>query len=341
MRAGLLGVVAIITLGLPALAAPKKAGKKPSAPAAVSPQVEKALKLLDDGDDSGALANLLEAQKTDPAPDELWFPIGVAQRGLFRYSDAVKSFEAYVAKGKVAEKKAAAKKQIAEIKDVAAIVTLTVPGAPAEVSIDGDPVGRSPFKAPFLFATGKHTFTAKREGEPPIEKTEDLLGGASVSIVLKAPEVSTKPEPLAPPTAFVEGDPPPAEEKPQRKLSLLGPAVAAAGLVFVGGSIALSVMAASRSSDVGRLVAEGGTWDAYYDRRQAEGERFEAWSIVAGVIGALALGTGAIMTVISLFASPSNDGPKTIDDIAPVREETTFIFGPLRDGAFAGVLRRW
>lgn len=344
--AGLLGVIAVITLvaAVPAAAAAKKPGKKSAPPpvaAPLSPQVERSLKLLDDGDYTGALANLTEAQKTDAAPDELTFHIGRAQKGLLQYSDAVKSFETYLQKGKAADKKAAAKQFIAEIKDVAAVVTVTIPGDPAELFVDGERMGKSPFKAPLLFAPGKHTFSARREGQPPLEKTEDLLGGAAVSLVLQAPVVSTAPEPLKP-QVFVEGDPPPPEEeRPKRKFPLLGIAVAAGGLAFIGGSVALSVFAGSRSNEVSRLVAEGGTWDSYYDRRQAEGERFEAWSAVAAVIGAAALTTGAIMTLVSLLSSDTPSGGQTIDDIAPLPEQTRLFISPTKDGAVAGLVRRW
>ena len=99
-------------------------------------------------------------------------------------------------------------------------------------------------------------------------------------------------------------------------------------------------MAASRSSEVGRLVTAGGTWDSYYDRRQAEGERFEAWSVVAGVIGALALTTGAIMTLASMLSSPTPTG-MTIDDVAPLPEQTRFFISPLQGGAVLGLVRRW
>ncbi len=340
--AGLLGVVAIVTLASAAPAAPKKAGKKPptaaSSPSPAQAQIDRGLELLEAGDFTGALANLLDAQKADPAADELSFHIGAAQRGLKKYGDAVKSFEAYLQKGKAADKKAQAKKQIAEIKDVAAVVTVTVPGDPADVTIDGESVGKSPFKAPFLFDAGKHTFVAKREGQAALEKTEELLGGTTLSVVLKAPEVSTEPQPLAP-QVFVEGDAPPPEEPKRRRFPLLGIAVAAGGLAFIGGSVALSVMAGSRSSEVGRLFAMGGVWDSYYDRRQAEGERFESWSVALAVIGALALGTGAIMTAVSIVSAPSGSGP--VEDEAPPPEQTGFFFAPSQGGLVAGLVRRW
>jgi hypothetical protein len=67
-------------------------------------------------------------------------------------------------------------------------VTVEVSGAPAQVLLDGQPVGTSPLKEPLLVRPGKHTIAATRGDQERAEHTAEFLTSTQVTVTL-APKV--------------------------------------------------------------------------------------------------------------------------------------------------------
>ena len=109
--------------------------------------------------------------------------------------------------------------------------------------------------------------------------------------------------------------------------------------------VALSVVAANESKEVAGLFTNGGRWDAYYDARQASGERAETWSILAGVGGGLLLATGIIVTLATLPSSEpsgeveveSTEQPEAQRE-PPAIENAQVFLSPLKEGGVYGGL---
>ena len=338
--------IALMTLGSLAAAAPK--AKKPPVSQEAAARIKRGTELFDSGEFKAALLQFRAAQRAAPSWEVL-YDIGRCERRLDKFGDAVKDLQAYLSQGGAqvpADRRDAVAKELAEIQAQTAVVTITVPGAPAGVSIDGDPVGTSPFADPFLLAPGKKVFWAKREGERPAEKTEDLRPGTKVTVVLSPSPKVAEPEVLAPEPA-PEGVVATVDGK--RRFPLVGVAVGGAGLAAIGVAIGLNVSAQSRAREVNGLFASGGRWDGYYDAVQARGEREQAWSIAAGLGGAAALATGTILTLVSLASEPSEGENETApaeekekeEGAAPVEETRLFVAPVSGGGLYCGVSFRW
>ena len=376
-------VAALCVPGAEAWAAPK--ATPASQEAAV--RYQRGIALYKDGDYSAALAEFRAAYRALPSWEVL-YNIGLCERRLYRYGDAVKNLESYLSQGGARvpkDRRDAVAKELSEIRALTAIVTINVPGEPADVSIDGEPMGSSPFKTPFLLGPGKKVFRASREGQMPAEKSEEIVSGTQVTIVLNPKQKPTEPGILAleaqpkgavisvdgklqgtgpltltlePGGHLITAEAPGYQayrqevtlaEGQKREVSvILDPEVTArkkafpvacvvvggVGLAAIGGSIALNLSATAASKTVSELFQTGGTWDAKLAKIEKDGQSSEAWSIVVGVAGGVALTTGVILTLITLSAEGEVEEPPP--------ETTSFFLTPLPGGGvYGGVGFRW
>lgn len=174
-------VVVCALLSLAVSAAPQTAGEKEAAK-----RFQRGVSLYKDGDYEAALAEFKQAYRLAPFYEVL-YNIGLTQRRLYQYGDAVKSLRLYLEQGaaKIPQaRRDLVKKELTEIRELTAEVTIEVKGDPAQVSVDGQPVGTSPLKEALLLRPGKHTFTATREKEKA-EQTAELLTSSQVTITLE------------------------------------------------------------------------------------------------------------------------------------------------------------
>lgn len=157
---------------------------------------ERGVGLYDQGDYTGALAEFDAAYRAAPR-FELLFNIGVTQRRLFRYGDAVKSLERYLAEGgaKVpAARTKAVQKELVEIRALTAEVTVSVVPDGVAVEVDGKRIGEGPLEGPLLLGSGPHKFRFTREGYLEQTKEIELISGtrSTVAVLLdEAPKVAT------------------------------------------------------------------------------------------------------------------------------------------------------
>lgn len=165
----------------------------------------KGIEFYKEGNHGAALAEFRAAYKGVPSYEVL-FNIGLSERRLFKYGDSAKTLNQYLSQGgaKVSkDRRDAVKKELDAIHELVAEVTIKVDGAPAMLDIDGEKVGKSPFKDPLLIGPGKHTFRAERDGEEPDEKTLELTSVTKVMVALKP-----HPKQLLPGDLAIESNPP-------------------------------------------------------------------------------------------------------------------------------------
>ncbi|MBA3391438.1 MAG: PEGA domain-containing protein [Deltaproteobacteria bacterium] len=111
--------------------------------------------------------------------------IGLAQKGLFRYSEAIATFEKYLSSStKLTPPDPGQTQQlIIDMKALLADVTLTVTPDGAQVSVDGRVVGLTPLPNVLQLATGTHSVEASAEGYEPAKR--DIMVSAGVPLTLE------------------------------------------------------------------------------------------------------------------------------------------------------------
>ncbi|MEW5741958.1 MAG: PEGA domain-containing protein [Myxococcota bacterium] len=179
----------LLALACPALAAP--ASRKEAAE-----RYQKGVGLYKEGDYAAALTEFKAAY--DAAPTwEVLYNIGLTERRLFKYGQAVKTFQRYLEEGgkKVPkDRRADVEKELEQISALTAKVTVKVEGASAKLSVDGEPLGDSPLPEPVLLGSGPHTFRAEREGFLPAEKSLEVVSRKDVTLELSLkPKEDTRP----------------------------------------------------------------------------------------------------------------------------------------------------
>lgn len=197
VRAALL-VIAVLLAAVPAVARAEQPTSQQLAEA--DARYQRGVKLFRAGDHKGALAEFEAAYELAGAYEVL-FNIAVTQKKLFRWGDAVKTFERYLRDGGekiAASERAAVEKELTEIRQTVAEVTVVVAGAPTQIEVDDRAEGVTPLDGPLLLGPGQHTIRATRDGEVPDQKTVNIVSGQRVEVVL-----APKPPVVAPTTAMI------------------------------------------------------------------------------------------------------------------------------------------
>lgn len=156
---------------------------------------ERGVKLFEAQDYAAALAEFETAYRLVPRPQVL-FNIGVTEKRLFRYNDAVRTLGQYLDDAGATvtpERRADVERELAEIRALVAEVSVAVPGPPAALELDGRVVGNSPLSGPLLVAPGQHTLRARRKGFVPAEETVSVVSGEKASVALTLVPVPTLP----------------------------------------------------------------------------------------------------------------------------------------------------
>ncbi len=158
---------------------------------------KKGVGLFKEGDFGAALAEFKAAYQAVPS-FEVLYNLGLTERRLFKYGQAVKTLNRYLEEGgkKVPpDRRESVVSELSQIRSLTSKVTVTVEGPAARVNVDGEDVGLSPLPEAILLGPGKHTIKATRDAEPePVEVTFELASGSSKEVALAfKPQVSQGP----------------------------------------------------------------------------------------------------------------------------------------------------
>ena len=292
----------LLCLCTPALSFAAGKGEKAKAPAAANPAKEakeeaathftKGIDFYKEGNYSAALAEFRAAYKAVPSYEVL-FNIGLCERRLFKYGDSVKTFNQYLSDGGAAvpkERRDAVKKELDQIKALVAEVSFKVEGAPAEVYVDGDKLGKTPIAELLLLGPGKHTFRAEREGEEPDEKTLELVSATKLEVAL-APHTKA----AVPGELTIESNPPGAVITMDGKL--LGPSPVKE-TVPEGGHEVIAELEGYVTSRTEVLVSAGQARKVTVELEIERAKRTLHFPLVGTIIfavGGLTIGGGALL----------------------------------------------
>jgi PEGA domain len=170
----------LVLSALSAVAAPPTAANRQEA----RDRYEKGVKLYKEGDYASALAEFKAAYQAMPTWEVL-YNIGLSERRLFRYGQAVKSLNRFLEEGgkKVPkDRRESVEKELEQISDLTALVTVKVDNG-MKISVDGEVVGNSPLE-PILIGPGRHTFKAEHEGMSSDEKTLEIVSRTKAEVNL-------------------------------------------------------------------------------------------------------------------------------------------------------------
>lgn len=169
------------------LASPAHADEpSPRAREEAGARFSRGVKLFEAQDFAAALAEFEAAYRLTPAFQVL-FNIGVTQKKLFRYNDAVRTLGRYLTDGgdKVPpDRRTQVERELAEIRALVAEVSVKVEGMPATIEVDGRVAGETPLSDALLLPSGKHTIRALRDGEEPAVKEIEVVSGERIEVAL-------------------------------------------------------------------------------------------------------------------------------------------------------------
>ncbi|HEX8951130.1 MAG TPA: PEGA domain-containing protein [Polyangia bacterium] len=279
------------------------AGARKPAAAAADPQMaeakrhfDQAVALFNDGDFGGALAEFEASYKIHPSAGVL-YNVGLTQKALYRYDEALASLRKYLVDAQKIpkDKRAEVTQLISEIQALLATVTFSVTPAGTSVVLDGRELGQAPTLGSYGVAAGMHTFDFAAEGYKPAKKELKVVAGQPLTLTVSLEKIPTTGKvrvTVKPPLAEVIVDDKPRGPAPvELELPLGGHTLAVqhAGYVSYQGEL---VVTAGQSREVPieltrPILVKRGHWY----------EKWYFWVPVTAVVaGAVATGVGVSMS---------------------------------------------
>jgi hypothetical protein len=259
---------------------------------------------------------------------KLLYNIGQLNAALGRPAKAVAAFEAYLTEGGDEVPTARRRDVRAEIdREYAYLGTIIVETEPigADVSVDGEAVGRTPLPGPLPVASGRHVVEVRLADHEPERREVDVVSGAEIAIHVGLALVAARPAP----SREVEDKPKPPEREPALSTALdraprasdertrswmqpLGIVVGAVGIAAIGTGAVVAWRSAedavaARSAAATAAHSTSGTPDlAVYDKARHDydsARTWNQWGLRATAAGAAL----SIVGVVLMIAAPPRD----------------------------------
>lgn len=130
-----------------------------------------------------ALAAFEESYHIRPTPS-LLYNIGMCQKALFRYRDAVESFRRYLegANDPSHAHTARVRKELEDLSGLLVPIHLEGILDGAQVLLDDEPIAAGPLEGPLLIDPGAHTLTVKHHGHAAFERSIRAISASPLSI---------------------------------------------------------------------------------------------------------------------------------------------------------------
>jgi hypothetical protein len=149
---------------------------------------DRGLKLFNDGDNPGALAEFKRAFELIPNPLVL-YNIGLVYSAMGRPVEAVDALDKVLAQGGLSGDRMARAKQTRDDQAARIARISVVTNVPAAVEVDNVEVGHTPQTAPLSVAGGLHVVGAVASGYVPTRKEVTVAGGATAEVKLDLVEM--------------------------------------------------------------------------------------------------------------------------------------------------------
>ena len=140
--------------------------------------------LYNDGNFNAALAEFEAAYKIKQSPAVL-YNIGLTEKSLFHYNEAIDSLQQYIAADKklTKERQKEVAQLITEMRALLAEVTINIIPDGAAIKLDDRTIGQAPMK-PYGIAAGSHTLEVIADGYTPIK--QQILDSAGAPMTLNS-----------------------------------------------------------------------------------------------------------------------------------------------------------
>ncbi len=270
--------------------------------------------LYREADYHGALTEFQRACELVPAP-VTFYNIGETDFQLRDYAGALTAFERYLAESALDEHHRAEVEASVEIlrTRVGHVLVTTVPPG-ADITIDDQTVGKTPFEKAVRVTIGHHRVTASMPGHPTVQRYVDVAAEDEISLDLSLP--ASDPE-APPPQGRAIVSPGHVESAPSHGSALRAFGWVTTGALAVGGA-AFAVLANEQSKDLERARSD---YPITRDTLNHDATVTTTYAVLADSLIAAAVLVGGI-TLVSSLSSPS--GPKVTVGVSSVRFETTF-----------------
>jgi hypothetical protein len=208
LHIGLLALGGLLTLLAAPAPAAAAAAAAPSATDEARERFGRGVQLFHEGSLEAALAEFQKAHQLAPNY-RLHYNIAQVQYELHNFVESLRSFWKYLAQGGneiPADRRAQVEGEIRKLEKRVAYVTITTNVSGAQISVDGVPMGISPFTAPVLVNPGARRVSANKAGYIPSVNTVTAAGGEKLNLTLNLMEgtvgavaLSPRPSPFADP----------------------------------------------------------------------------------------------------------------------------------------------
>lgn len=203
-----LALVLLVAMAAGSASAAAPARKTPSARTQqleeAQRRYERGKEFYEESDFSAALVEFQRAYELAPSY-RLLYSIAQVQYQLQDYPGALRSFQQYLQEGQAditAQRREEVQREVERLRSRVAFLDIVTQPVGARVSVDDQPVGRTPLSEPVMVSAGRRKVTAELPGEPPVTRMVDVAGQDSVQVKLDfAPPPAQKPAAVTEPVA--------------------------------------------------------------------------------------------------------------------------------------------
>jgi tetratricopeptide (TPR) repeat protein len=281
------------------LALPLRLAAAEPAPDEARAAYQRGVQAYRDGRYRDAIAEFQAANRLRPSAP-LHYDIGQARERLGEAAEALASYAEYLRLDPQAPNRKAVERSMAALQARLAtrgrqvLLVLTDPGD-AEVSLDGEPRGRSPFAA--ALAPGPHRVSVSLPGHRPVSRDVSLSRDRALELNLTLPPLDAAGAAAAlqgtPPAAPLEATRPVPAPEPAEGRSWLGPIIAGSvAVVVAGAAVAFGAAARSAQNELLGQAHDQSQADALASRAQANAVTA---NVLYGVAGAAVLAGGLLV----------------------------------------------
>jgi hypothetical protein len=328
--------VVLVLAGAPARAQSESAKKKASALQA------EGLKLMQKGDNWGALDKFNEAFRLVPSP-KILFNRGKAHHALGEEVEALSDFERFLDEAPYAPKESRdeASRTVETLRPKLAYIEIQSDEPGSDVTLDGKSIGSTPLARPVVVAPGSHEVKMTKSGMKDETRRVSPIAGQKVRVSIRMVSNEPPPPPITPPIAPPPTEnpatnppitvlppkdgttpppppPPPPPRQPAGTPWQIPAAVvtAGAGVLLAGGGVIAQVLSSSKYTDFNTLTNAPNPSKMCNQMISNNGgdvctsllTSAQNWHTYA-IIGFVASGAALATSLVFYLTAPSSPGP--------------------------------
>jgi hypothetical protein len=275
------------------------------------------VELYGEADYAGALVEFKRAYTLAPSSAAL-YDVGEAQYQLQDYAAALTTFQRFLGEfGPNESHRAEVERAVDVLRTRVGHISITTLPLGADVTVDDQAVGRSPFGEPLLVSIGHRKLAASMAGRYPVTSYVDVAAGDNVSVSLQLP--ASLQLPTAEVTQQLAGAAPARSTEspaaPQPRSSTLRAAGFVAAGVLAAGAVTFGVLAIEESSALTKARA---TFPPVGATIHHDASLTTTYAILADSFGAAAIAVGGV-ALYSVLSAPTAGGYRTGGSVPAAR----------------------